>query len=487
MNFASWPFIAAFLPGLLLLFAIVHGPQQGDRRMVLLIGASLVFYGLSGLVNLAILLGSIAVNYLAGSALTTKDIARNHARFILWLAVASNLALLMGFKIAVLDTSDGEGFSASEAIYIPLALSFVTFQQIGFVAGCYRRQIKNVTPMRYIFFVTFFPQLIMGPIMRYEDIDRQLTAGALTARRQNDIIVGLAIFAVALAKKTLIADPLSVPVDRIFMAARYGPISAGDAWFAIVGFQLQLFFDFTAYAEMAIGLGRMFGIAMPINFDRPLFAHNRFDLWRRWHISFVMFMRTNVFLPLVRHWRFPIPAALAVTGMLSGLWHGLGWTFLIWGLVQTALLLAVHYRNTRWRRTEKPGRIQVMWLIASTFVVTTLVGALFRAPTLESARHVYGALIGINGWQSPLVTGFGIIMALTAAIAIWVLPDISQIFRAHWTAYDMRPDGKPAPIHPLERALAFHPNAIWGVIAGVLIVISVLAAGDGQRFVYVQF
>lgn len=484
MNFASWQFIALFLPVVLLLFAWLRDDAQ---RLWLLIAASTLFYALSGLSNIGVLAGSIMVNYAAGSALTQPDRDRRARKHILWAVVAANLALLIGFKIAALDTADGAGFTAALAIYIPLALSFVTFQQIGFLAACYRRQIVRVTPVRYLFFVSFFPQLVMGPIVRFEDIDRQIEAGALARRRSEDVAVGLAIFALALAKKLTIADPLSAPVDIIFATARHSPIGAGDAWFAIVAFQLQLYFDFTAYAEMAIGLGRMFGIALPINFDRPLFATNRFDLWRRWHISFVMFMRANVFLPLVRHWRLPIPAALAVTGMLSGLWHGLGWTFIIWGLIQTALLLGVHFRNTRWRRTRPPGTAMTAWLIASTFLVSALVGAMFRAPTLISAQNIYGGLAGSGGWGASYVSPFALAMLAAAAFAVWALPDLSQIFRKHWTAIDMRADGKPPPLHRAEALLSFRPNRVWGAVTGALLLLALILSGEGQRFIYAQF
>ncbi len=487
MNFASWAFAGLFLPATLLLFWSIRGAEAAKWRQWLLILASVFFYLWSGLFDFGVLIGSVCVNFGIGKALTLDRWSKRARKGLMWSAVFLNLALLLAFKIAAVQTQSGTGFSSSQAIFIPLALSFITFQQIGFVTACYRKQITRVTPARYLFFVTFFPQLIMGPIVRFEDINGQLDRGALARAVPADVAVGLAIFTFGLAKKLLIADPLSAPVDMIFAFGQHGPLSMREAWFAIAGFQLQLFFDFTAYGDMAIGLGRMFGMNMPINFDRPLFATNRFDLWRRWHISFVMFMRTNVFLPLVRHARFPVILALATTGVLSGLWHGLGMTFIVWGLIQTMLLLTVHFRNTRKRRATSPGRLHHGWLIASTFLVTCLVGAMFRAPTLDAAAHIYGGLVGLGASVPAQASPNDFAMLALAAGIAWGLPDTMQLFRKHWTAFDMRHDGKPAPVHWLERYFGFRLTPGWGLAIATLLAFALIRSGEAQRFIYVQF
>jgi D-alanyl-lipoteichoic acid acyltransferase DltB (MBOAT superfamily) len=490
MNFASWPFIGLFLPLTLILFHAVRGNNSAHIRQVLLIIASFVFYAWAGWLDLSVFLASIVVNYGAGHLLTTRDQwTRTQRKTLMWAAVAANIAFLLGFKVRLLGVTDTTGFNATEQIYIPLAISFYTFQQLGFVAGCYRRQIKQVSPTNYLFFIAFFPHLVLGPILRFQDIDQQIRKNALAHVTGADLCTGLAIFIFGLSKKLLVADRLAPTIDQLFNVTSYSAMSAADMWFAIIAFQLQLFLDFSAYADMAIGLGKMVGIRMPINFDRPHFATDRFDLWRRWHISFVIFMRTNVFLPIVRHWKWPVPAALAATGILSGLWHGLGWTFVAWGLLQTAIMLGTHYRNTRWRRQGTAARHVRVQRIAATFTITCLVGALFRSPDLVAITHI-GQSLGSFATPPGIIATLPLSVWLTAALAValvWVLPDTPQLFRKHWTAIDMRPDGKPQPIHWMERWLPPLFSARWAIALAVLFVLCLLRLSAAQRFVYVQF
>ena len=487
MNFTAWQFLLLFLPLTVAAFHALRGPRAAPLRQALLIAASLFFYGVSGLGNLGVLALSMAGNYSAGLLLGGESL-RNRAprRAAMWTGVAFNLALLLIFKLLALEDPAEDGFLSSERILIPLALSFVTFQQIGFVVACYKRQVVRPGLLDYLFFVAFFPQLVMGPIVRFDKVEAQLKAGALVRVTRTDLAVGLAIFVFGLAKKVLLADPLSGPVERVFEAQALAGATTIESWFAIVAFQLQLFLDFSAYAEMAIGLGRMFGIALPINFDRALKAINRFDLWRRWHITFVMFMRVHVFLPLIRHAKLPVAGALAVTGILSGLWHGLGWTFVIWGLLQAAILLLVHYRS-KWRRgVANPKGARRIVAILLTFLTSVLIGTLFRAPNLETAEQVYGALLPWNGLPGPstaLVARDWLIAAIAAAF-IWGWPDAQDFFRRYWTAIDPRPD---PPRRPAAPWVQFELNRAWAVAGGLTVVAILLMLEQSGRFIYVQF
>ena len=489
MNFASWTFILLFLPATVLAFRLVRG-LHASAAPALLIGASFVFYAASGLGNAALLAASLAVNFVAGRLLVhDQPFGRPARRAIMWTAVIANVGVLGAFKFLALESGEPDGFRAAESILIPLALSFVTFQQIGFVVACYRGSIKRFTAVEYLFFIAFFPQLIMGPIVRFADVAAQLRAGALAAARIEDVAVGFSIFVFGLAQKVLLADQLAVTVDGIFGHAELYPISTTEAWFGIIGFQLQLYFDFAGYADMAIGLGRMFGIRLPTNFDRPLFAIDRFDLWRRWHISFVVFMRTHVFVPLVRHWRLPIWLALTATGLLSGLWHGLGWTFVLWGFVQTAILLAVHWRRKLGFARQDRGTAGRVRAIILTFLVTSLVGAMFRAPTLDAAANVYGALagLGLPTAHDPLIGARGMLLLPIAIAAAWGLPNSAQWFRSHWNAIDLRPESPPVPVHPMEHRMGFGLSPRCAALLAALFVLCLVMIGDARRFVYVQF
>lgn len=492
MNFASLPFVLGFLPLVLLAFHALRGPQAGERRLALLILASAVFYGASGWNNIAVLAGSMAVNFAAGRALVAipRDCKRQR-KTVMWLAVLANLALLLGFKLAILFVEDGRGFSASQDILLPLALSFITFQQIGFVVSCYNGSILSFTLARYLFFVLFFPQLVLGPIVRFEDIDRQVNEGALARVSPADVATGLAVFALALAKKVLVADHIGAVADRIFATAEQAPIGMANAWMGLAAFQMHLFFDFTAYAEMAIGLAMMVGMKVPLNFDRPFFSRDRAEFWRRWHISFAAFIRGHVFLPLVRRWRWPVWAAMATTGILSGLWHGLGPTFVLWGLIQTAILLWLHLRAQRLRHSgRRPLPVPVA--IALTFLTSCLIGGLFRAPTLAAAGHVYWGAFGLHGWDAmpDLFGERAILLIALAAALVWLGPDFLQMFRGRWRYTELRGRAEPVPVHWSERLIGFRPLPAWGVVTALALLASLAALAmdpAAQRFIYVQF
>ena len=278
MNFASWTFLLLFLPVVLMVFHAIRGRDADAWRAIAMIAASVVFYLWAGLYNAAVMSVSLAVTYAAGRTVSalTKDRERLR-RILMWAGVAANVALLAAFKVSALAASDG-GFRTLESVLIPLGLSYVTFQQIGFIVACRRGQIVSPSLRDYLFFITFFPHLLLGPIVRFQDMARQLAAQSLTRVSASDVGAGLSIFVFGLAQKVLLADQIAPAVDRIFLAAQTGPISPLESWFGVVAFQMQLYFDFVAYADMAIGLARMFGIRLPINFDRPLFAVDRFDL-----------------------------------------------------------------------------------------------------------------------------------------------------------------------------------------------------------------
>ena len=487
MNFASWTFVGLFLPLVLGAFLLIRGRQAPQLRQALLIAASLAFYGVSGADNLALLAGSMALNFSAGMLLGSERLDPPIRRALMWSAVAANVGALAWFKWLALSAPVPDGFLSSEAVLIPLAFSFITFQQIGFVAACYRRQIVRPSLFNYVFFVAFFPQLIMGPIVTFNAIDGQLERGSLVRADRLDLAVGFSIFLFGLGKKTLLADRLALPVDRIFEVQAMAGATPLEAWFAITAFQLQLFLDFSAYSDMAIGLGRMFGIALPINFDRPLSAVDRFDMWRRWHITFVQFMRSHVFRPLVRHVGLSPPVALAVTALLSGLWHGLGWTFVLWAALQTAVLLASHYRSRR-RRRRRPTAGPRRWLaILLTFLVTILLGTLFRSPSLEVAGEMYGALLpwgGAVAGDSALLSRDWLFAGL-AALVVWGAPDARQLFEDYWTATDPRPDPPPRTRAPAW--LRFRLSRSWAIVAGLFMVLSLVFMGEADRFIYVQF
>lgn len=486
MNFAGSQFLLLFLPITLVGFYCIHGPEANRLRRQWLTAASVVFYGASGLSNLALLAASMSVNYAAGWTLSRNRIVKSRYRkLVMWASVVASITLLASFKVFGLSGRSDEGFLVGTELLLPLGLSFITFQQIGFVISCYKRQTRPSLE-EYVFFLLFFPQLIMGPIVQYQDISPQLRRGVLSSSNRADVVIGMSIFIFGLSKKLLLADPIGGPVTAIFDNSSDGvAISSLDAWFAMVGFNFQLYLDFSAYADMAIGLGRMFGVALPINFDAPFHAVDRFDRWRRWHITFVTFMRTHVFMPLMRYWHFPGWAALFTTVLLSALWHGLGWTFVIWGIAEALVMLAVHLR----KGSSRPlAGAALAWAIARAFMVTSLLGVLFRAPTIESAERIYTSLIGFDGFGSFIVTPWDGVRFFAAAASVWILPDAKRLFERYWTAFDPRPtSGRSHTSELLPGKIRFRPTPAWGVLTALLLVWGLLQSNQAARFVYVQF
>ena len=486
MYFASPTFLLLFLPVVMLAFHTIRGTAANGLRAGFLIAASIAFYLWSGLHNATVLAFSLGVTFACGRLMTGLGKDRESLRrALMWAGIAVNIGLLAAFKVHALDVSNADGFRTAEQILIPLGLSYVTFQQIGFLVACRRGQITAPGLRDYLFFITFFPHLLMGPIVRFQDMARQLRDRSLARVDASDVATGLSIFVFGLAQKVLLADQIAPAIDRIFLAARTAPISPAESWVGIIAFQMQLYFDFVAYADMAIGLARMFGIRLPINFDRPLFAVDRFDLWRRWHITFAIFMRTHVFQPLVRRRRMPVVMALAVTGVLSGLWHGLGWTFMVWGLMQTAILLVVHERRRRNRRPGGTTGISRVSAITLTFLSSALLGAMFRAPTLDSARHVYGALIGLGAAAETSLLGPRMLVMLPLCVLVaWGLPSSAQLFGSHWNALDPRPEPTPTPPHRLG---GFRLSPAWALATAATLMLCLWLIDDARRFVYVQF
>lgn len=488
MNFASWTFIGVFLP--VVLFGAWALRGESVRRDFLTL-ASLVFYAVTGFLNAGVLAASIGVNFAAGSWLSRTPKTRRGARLaVITAAVLYNVILLMGFKIAALSNGMDHGFSVNPDILLPLGLSFITFHQIGFVVSCYRGQIAVLDFRNYLFFIAFFPQLVMGPILQFQQVDRQLRGGALRTQPWDSVAVGLAIFIFGLSKKVLIGDQMFSPVDGVFAAAGSASgVSTPIAWYGAAGAVLHLYFDFSGYADMAIGLAKMFNVNVPINFDRSFRVTGRFEHWRNWHISLSVFLRTHVFLPLVRHAGFSPIAAIISTAAVSAVWHGLGWTFLVWGIVQVALLLWAHY-SSHWFGRRTLGPWERRYAIARTFVVTCFATTIFRSPDLASAGGMLSAMAGWpmrNGGEGPSVESGDIAMLLLAMAIVFWFPDPRDFFGSYWTAIDPRHDAAHRAKDERAAWIRFRLTKTWAAVFAVLAVLCLYNLGVVKRFLYVQF
>lgn len=411
MLFNSYIFIFGFLPLVLAGYHLMarHQPQLTAPWLVT---ASLVFYSWWNSSYLLLLLLSVIFNYVVGSLLGRAAPGRIlYKKGIFCLGVAANIGLLGYYKYAhfitdnlnlVLHTS-----FHLETIILPLAISFFTFQQIAYLVDAYRGETREYDFLRYCLFVTFFPQLIAGPIVHHQEMMPQLKTALHRGLRADNLAPGLALFIVGLFKKVILADTLAEYAAPVFAAAETSYVlSFSEAWVGALAYALQLYFDFSGYADMALGLGRMFGISLPINFLSPYKAKNIADFWRRWHITLSRFLRDYIYFPMGGNRAGSARALrnLIVTMLLGGIWHGAGWTFTLWGLSH-GLLLAGYYlwRKSTARLTEHiRGPLPAFLALLTTQLVVVLTWVLFRAETITGAAALYQALAGGNGVVLPV-------------------------------------------------------------------------------------
>jgi D-alanyl-lipoteichoic acid acyltransferase DltB (MBOAT superfamily) len=539
MLFNSYEFIFAFLPVTLALFFLA-GAQSQRLALTWLTLASLFFYAWWRPFNVLIIGPSLLVNYLIARALLRPGVAgKSRDRWLLAAGIAFNLAFLGYFKYAnfaasALNDLAGTDF-VLEHVVLPLGISFITFQKIAFLIDVHSQRIKSFTFGDYCLFVLFFPQLIAGPIVHYREMMPQFEAARCRLNRSN-LAVGLTLFVIGLFKKVVLADGIAGYVTPVFAAAAAGEtISLLPAWIAALGFTLQIYFDFSGYSDMALGLGRLFGVKLPVNFDSPLKATSIIDFWLRWHVTLTRFLTAYVYNPLVlwltrRRLARQLPvlggrnqsvgafvqllaAPTLLTMLLSGLWHGAGYFFLLWGLMHGVYLVINHaWRLTgpKLLRHEKYEQWMPSVGFVLTFLAVVIAMVVFRAPTLDAAVGVFEGMVGYNGLRLPshvaerlaplaaavpslVVAGGELERTLMPAVA-WIgglslialaLPNSLQIM-AHFepaTSYRARPSYLPL----LRIESVWRPTLGWAAGVCALAVAVIMRLGGKSEFLYWQF
>lgn len=443
MLFNSYAFLFAFLPPVLIGFHFLH---LKSRRLALawITASSLVFYGYWDYRYLALIIPSICINCALGYL-----IARHRSKAWLVTGVALNLAVIAWFKYSLfVYLTITEGAAPPDflkGIILPLGISFFTFQQIAYLVNVWRGHEAPARLEVHAFIVLFFPHLIAGPIVLYENIVSQVKRrprynGYLAASFQ----VGLIIFAIGLFKKVVIADSLAPHVNEIFKFAAkpdydfYLP----DAIIGTLGYSLQLYFDFSGYSDMAIGLGRMFGFRLPINFNSPYKSVSIIDFWRRWHMTLSSFFRNYVYIPLGGSKKGPAAQILFVmiVFFLTGLWHGAGWTFIVWGMAHGVLVAINHLWGStsiaRALRTSAIPKVQMAYKLVSWGMTMFAVAALwvvFRADSWGTVKKFFGALIRLQfgGYAMPDLNKYYILPPTIIFLfaCCWLLPNSQKISR----------------------------------------------------------
>lgn len=402
MVFSSTIFVFLFLPITLLLYFII--PNRNFKNVWLLF-VSLVFFSWSQLNYLWIIIFCIIVNY-TGALAVHKIKNASYRKFILALFITLNLGVLFYFKyftftLETINNLFKSTFSISDII-LPIGISFFTFQGISYLIDVYKNDVpvqKNL--IKVALYITLFPQLIAGPIVRYKTIASEIDNRKNTL---SDFTYGIERFIIGLSKKTILANSLAFMADSIWNID-IGGNAISVAWLGSIAYSLQIFFDFSGYSDMAIGLGRMFGFHFNENFDSPYISKSISEFWRRWHISLSSWFRDYVYIPLGGN-RKNVYLNLAIVFLLTGIWHGAAWTFIIWGIWHGLFILIERKLNANKKADLKP----VKALIASiyTLFVVNIGWVLFRAPDIKSALLYIGNMFGYTN------------------------PDVKPIFQLSW-------------------------------------------------------
>jgi alginate O-acetyltransferase complex protein AlgI len=413
MLFNSLPFVFLFLPLVLAGFFVIgrYSPTGAAAWLTL---ASLFFYGWWNPLYVGLLLGSVLFNYLVGLHIVRAQAlgAARQKKRLLVLAIAANLALLAYYKYANFFVDNLNAVFGTQAglgeIILPLGISFFTFTQIAFLADAYQGKAREYSLVHYGLFVTYFPHLIAGPILHHREMMPQFELREIYRPSCDNLAAGLTIFIIGLAKKVLIADEIGPYAAPFFDAARSGVVlTFVEAWCGALAYTFQLYFDFSGYSDMAVGLSLMFGVRLPINFHSPYKAVNIIEFWRHWHMTLSRFLRDYLYVPLGGNRKGPLRRYinLIVTMLLGGLWHGAGWTFVIWGGLHGVYLAVNHaWRVLRARLghdlgRSTPGGRALGCLV--TFLAVVVGWVVFRADSLASAIVMLRGMAGLQGFTLP--------------------------------------------------------------------------------------
>jgi D-alanyl-lipoteichoic acid acyltransferase DltB (MBOAT superfamily) len=502
MLFNSNAFIFLFLPVTLALFFLFSRRPSAKSSIAFLTLASLFFYGRWRPAYLLLIVISVLANYAVGTKLSRME-AGLKKKLLLALGVAGNLAVLGYYKytnFVVDNLNEALGWHmAVDKITLPLAISFFTFQKVGYLCDSAQGKTKGYGFLEYLLFVSFFPQLIAGPIVHHAEVVPQFRGKKWHQFSQADFYVGLTIFVMGLFKKVVIADGVSVYATPAFELAGKGEISSLAAWLGALSYTFQLYFDFSGYSDMAIGLARMFGIYLPLNFNAPYRAGSIIEFWRRWHMTLSRFLKEYLYIPLGGNRRGPARRHinLMATMVLGGIWHGANWTFLIWGALHGAYLAVNH----AWRHVYKSARGGAAGAFAArvlTFLCVVVAWVFFKANSVGDALHVLRAMFGVGGIVMPE----GMMAASShvrlvhevyayADAAWWVAglflismfaPSTQQMMRRFRPALDA------AEVEPFRYGFVeWKPSALWAVVVFSLFCAVQYKMGGPAEFLYFNF
>ena len=501
MVFSSLEFIYLFMPPVLLGFFLFRYLRMEGAIIWWLITASFAFYAWWSPIHLLLLLASVGANFSIHRYLEI-----NRSRAVLIAGIAGNLALLAWFKYADFLLENVSllvgGKSEALGIVLPLAISFFTFQQISFLLDTWNNKIERCDFKRYVLFVTFFPQLIAGPIVLQKDTIPQFRLSNFMSRTGLNLMVGLTLFGIGLFKKIVLADGIAPVANAVFGAVDAGQaVPMETAWLGALAYTFQIYFDFSGYCDMALGIARMFGIKLPINFNSPYKALSISEFWRRWHITLSRFLRDYLYIPLGgnRSGLLGRHGNLMATMLLGGLWHGAGWNFVIWGGLHGGYLVINHL----WReivaqhglQTLLPRTVRIIasWLL--TMMAVIIAWVFFRAETFAGALSLLTAMfvpaeisyrsVFAGTTIDPSFAVFSIAMMF---LIVTSLPNSIELTRRYQPVIGTM---KELAVNSLElSSRLWRPTAGWGTvcsIGGLIALVQLYRLNDMTEFIYFNF
>ena len=460
MLFNSYEFILLFLPITFFVYFYLNSKKQVLSSKIFLVSASLFFYSWWNPIYLPLILGSMIFNFYIGESLGRKSTKK-----MLTFGIVGNVALLGYFKYTDFFIENFNWALNKDVdllhLALPLAISYFTFQQIAFLVDSYRGETKEYDFLNYALFITFFPQLLMGPIMHHKEIIPQFQTKWKSFIRWENVSLGLFIFAIGLAKKCLLGDPLTDYAQYAFDNAQ--KLSLIEAWYASVSYVLSYYFDLSGYADMAIGIGKMFNIDIPKNFNSPYKARNFADYWKRWHITLSRFLSDYIYKSLGgnKSLVWVMYLNIMITFFVSGFWHGAGWNFVVWGLLNGIFVVMAHMM--------KKANLQMNYYLAWSLMFFGLIitRILFVSNDFGDAWYVTTTLFDISNLRFEnlfyvdfYLQSFYIILALFIALACKNSMEISQNFK---------------------------PNFKYIFYTMILLTASLFTFSDAKEFLYFQF
>jgi D-alanyl-lipoteichoic acid acyltransferase DltB (MBOAT superfamily) len=502
MLFNSYVFICLFLPTVVAVFFLA-GRYSAVAASLWLGAASLLFYGMWAWSNLWLLAGSILFNYFCGRLLGALAAAgsTSRARLVLWGGVAANLLCLGYFKYSNFFAATVADLLVAPipwaSVVLPLGISFFTFTQIAFlvdVAGGHARETRFD---HYLLFVSYFPHLIAGPILHHAEIMPQFGRPSTYRPRAEAFAVGTTVFVIGLFKKVVLADSMGPYADALFAAALSRAPTLFEAWAGVLCYHFQIYFDFSAYMDMAIGISLLLNIKLPINFDSPYKARSIIDFWRRWHMTLSRFLREYLYIPLGgnRKGASARYVNLMVTMLLGGLWHGAGWTFVVWGGLHGLFLVVNHV----WRHLSAPIRHRfssvrnigafLSWTL--TFVAVVIAWVFFRAPDLRIAAVILKGMAGLSGTIPPYGTHLlqdpdqKWWLLLVFVIAVF-MPNVRELMRRHELTLPSERERKEGCTSAPTR-IAWQPHALLACVLLGCFVVALMMMTKVSPFLYFQF